>query len=513
MIVVVGNGMAGSRLVWELRNRGGPPITVFGAEESQPYNRVMLSNVLAGRSAPGDIGLTDPGWYAANDVDVRLGVPVTGIDRAARTVTSADGAVTPYDALVLATGSAPVVPGLPGMDAEGVVVFRTLEDCRAILRHAEGARSAVVVGGGLLGLEAARGLAGRGLTVTVVHRPAHLMDRQLDTEAGDVLRRTLGGLGVGTVLGARVAAVREKEAHVSERSEGTSKHSTFGHAAGEGGRVSERSEGTSKHSTFGHAADEGGRVTGVELDDGEILAADLVVLACGIRPETTLAVDAGLPVDRGVLVDDHLRSVADPRVSAIGECAQHEGMVYGLVAPAWEQARVVADVLTGGDATYTGSRLVTRLKAADIDLAAMGETDLGDDEAEVVRFTDPTRGTYKKVVIRDGRLVGAILLGETGTAGFLTQLYDRADPLPADRLHLLFPGLPAAATAADTPVRIPDTATVCQCNNVTKGRIRASWEAGARAVTDIAADTRATTGCGGCRDTVEGILEWLQAQA
>jgi assimilatory nitrate reductase electron transfer subunit len=482
MIVVVGNGMAGSRLVWELRNRGGSPITVFGAEESQPYNRVMLSNVLAGRSAPGDIRLTDPGWYAANDVDVRLGVPVTGIDRAPRTVTSADGDVTPYDALVLATGSTAVVPGLPGLDADGVVVFRTLEDCRAILRHAEGARSAVVVGGGLLGLEAARGLAGRGLAVTVVHRPAHLMDRQLDTEAGDVLRRTLGGLGVATILGARVTAVR---------------------ATGSPAAV---------QSSVGHAAAGPGHVTGVELDDGTTLPADLVVLACGIRPETALAVDAGLPVDRGVLVDDHLRSVGDPDVYAIGECAQHAGTVYGLVAPAWEQARVVADLLTGGDARYTGSRLVTRLKAADIDLAAMGETGLGDDEAEVVRFTDPTRGTYKKIVIRDGRLVGAILLGETGTAGLLTQLYDRADPLPPDRLQLLFGGLPAGTTAADTPVRIPDTATVCQCNNVSKGRIRASWEGGARDVAGIAADTRATTGCGGCRDTVEGIVEWLQDQ-
>jgi assimilatory nitrate reductase electron transfer subunit len=465
-VVVVGNGMAGSRLVWELRNRDRTvPITVFGAEESQPYNRVMLSNVLAGVSGPGDIRLTDPEWYVDNHVDVRLGVPVTGIDRAARTVTSADGRVTPYDALVLATGSAPVVPPLPGLDAEGVVVFRTIDHCRAILRHAEQARSAVVVGGGLLGLEAARGLAGRGLPVTVVHRPGHLMDRQLDPEAGGVLRRVLGDLGVGTVMGARMAAARSA----------------------------------------------GGRVTGVELDDGTVLDADLVVLACGVRPETGLAAAAGLAVGRGVLVDDHLRCVGDPAVHAIGECAQHEGTVYGLVAPAWEQARVLADVLTGGDARYTGSRLVTRLKAAGIELAAMGETGLGDDEAEILRFTDPTRGTYKKVVIRDERLVGAILLGETGTAGLLTQLYDRAAPLPPDRLHLLFHGVDAG-TPVETPVRIPDAATVCQCNDVTKGGIRASWEAGARDVPGVAARTRATTGCGGCRDTVEGILGWLQGQ-
>jgi assimilatory nitrate reductase electron transfer subunit len=465
-VVIVGNGMAGARLVGELRARDRRvPITVFGAEESQPYNRVMLSNVLAGASDPGDIRLTAPGWYADNDVDARLGVPVTGIDRTARTVTSADGRVTPYDTLVLATGSAPVVPPLPGLDAEGVVVFRTIDHCRAILRHAATARSAVVVGGGLLGLEAARGLAGRGLPVTVVHRPGHLMDRQLDPEAGGVLRRVLGDLGIGTCLGARVAAARSADGHV----------------------------------------------TGVELDDGTVLATDLVVLACGVRPETGLASAAGLTVDRGVLVDDRLRSVDDPRVHAVGECAQHQGTVYGLVAPAWEQARVVADVLTGRDARYAGSRLVTRLKAAGIELAAMGETGLDDDAAEIVRFTDPTRGTYKKVVIKDERLVGAILLGETGTAGLLTQLYDRAAALPADRLHLLFHGMDAG-TPVDTPVRIPDAATVCRCNNVTKGRIRASWEAGARDVPGVAAETRATTGCGGCRDTVAGILDWLERQ-
>jgi assimilatory nitrate reductase electron transfer subunit len=465
-VVVIGNGMAGARLVSELRSRDRRlPITVFGAEESQPYNRVMLSNVLAGVSGPGDIRLTDPGWYADNDVDVRLGVPVTGIDRNARTVTSADGAVTPYGTLVLATGSAPVVPPLAGLEAEGVVVFRTIEDCRAILRHAEDARSAVVVGGGLLGLEAARGLAGRGLPVTVVHRPPHLMDRQLDPEAGSVLRRVLGELGVDVLLGARMASARTRD----------------------------------------------GRVTGVELDDGTVVGTDLVVLACGVRPETGLAVAAGLSVDRGVLVDDRLRSIDDPAIHAIGECAQHQGTVYGLVAPAWEQARVLAGVLTGQDIRYSGSRLVTRLKAAGIELAAMGETGLDDDEAEIVRFADPTRGTYKKVVIKDERLVGAILLGETGTAGLLTQLYDRAAPLPADRLQLLFEGLDTAVPA-ETPVRIPDSATICDCNNVSKGRIRACWEDGARDVAAIATETRATTGCGGCRDTVAGILDWLGRQ-
>ncbi|WP_345348864.1 FAD-dependent oxidoreductase [Actinoallomurus liliacearum] len=465
-IVVVGNGMAGSRLVSELRAHDRDlRITVFGAETAQPYNRVLLSNVLAGVTAPGDIGLTDPAWYTANGVDARLGQEIVAVDRERKTVTCDDGTVTGYDTLVLATGSAPVVPPLPGLDAEGVVAFRTLDDCGAIIRLADDAESAVVVGGGLLGLEAARGLAGRGLRVTVVHLGGHLMERQLDAEAGGVLRRTIGDLGVRTLVGARLTGART----------------------------------------------DGGRVTGIELDDGTVLPADLVVLACGIRPRTGLAREAGLTVDRGVVVDDRLRSVDDPDVHAIGECAQHQGTVYGLVAPAWEQARILADLLTGGDARYEGSRQVTRLKAAGIELAAMGETDLGDDEAEVIRFADPARGTYKKVVIRDDRLIGAILVGETTTAGMLTQLYDRAAPVPADRLALLFHGL-NPVTPAETPVRMPDAATVCACNNVSKGRIRACWEAGARDVSGVAAETRATTGCGGCRDTVEGILEWLGTQ-
>jgi assimilatory nitrate reductase electron transfer subunit len=464
-VVVVGNGMAGSRFVSELRNRDRDVrITVLGAEEWQPYNRILLSDVLAGAAGPGDIRLTDPGWYAANDVDARLGAEVTGLDRERRTVTAGDD-VVPYDVLVLATGSRSVVPALPGREAEGVVAFRTIDDCRAILRHTEDARDAVVVGGGLLGLEAARGLAGRGLRVTVLHRGGHLMERQLDTEAGGVLRRVIGGLGVRTLVGSPPVALREK----------------------------------------------GGHVTGVELGDGTVIGAGLVVLACGVRPETGLARAAGLTVDRGVVVDDRLRSVDDPRVHAIGECAQHQGTVYGLVAPAWEQARVLADVLTGGGARYRGSRAVTRLKAAGIELAAMGETGLGDDEAEVVRFADPTRGTYKKLVIRDERLVGAILVGETGTAGLLTQLYDRVAPVPSDRLGLLFPRL-NGATPAETPVRIPDAATICECNHVTKGGIRACWEAGTRDVPGVVRETRATTGCGGCRDTVEGILGWLAAQ-
>ncbi|WP_026416558.1 FAD-dependent oxidoreductase [Actinomadura oligospora] len=475
-IVVVGNGMAGSRLVTGIRARDRDvPVTVFGAEAEQPYNRVLLSNVLAGTANPASIGLVDPAWYEAHDVDARLGVEAVAIDRDRRVVRASDGSETRYGTLVLATGSTAFVPPVPGIRdgvdgglPDGAVAFRTLDDCRAIVAAAEGARTAVVVGGGLLGIEAARGLVGRGLSVTVVHMAGHLMERQLDAGAGRVLARTLRRLGVHSRLDVRVTALNVTD----------------------------------------------GRVHGVALADGS-LDADVVVLACGVRPDVALARAAGLAVEQGVVVDATLTSVTDANVRALGECSQHDGTVYGLVAPAWEQAEVLADLLTGADpsARFTGARQVTRLKATGVDLVAMGETHHGDDDpdVEVVRFTDAGRGTYKKVTIRDDRVVGAILLGETGTAGTLTTLFDRAAPLPSDRLGLLFSGL-ASVAEAGSPVRMPDAATVCQCNNVSKGRICASWQDGARTVEEVVARTRASTGCGGCRDAIEGIVAWLADQ-
>ncbi|RSN04304.1 FAD/NAD(P)-binding oxidoreductase [Nonomuraea sp. WAC 01424] len=454
-LVVVGNGMAGSRLVSEVRARDPQMrVTVFGAEAGRPYNRVLLSDVLAGGSRPEQVRLLDPSWYAEHDVEAVLGTEVVCIDRETRHVLTADGRREPYDLLVLATGSEAVVPPVPG--AGRAVPFRTLADCERIVAAAGRSRGAAVVGGGLLGVEAARGLAGRGLPVTLLHLAGHLMDRQLDAEAGDVLGETLAGLGVTTRTGVSATAVEPG---------------------------------------------------GVRLAGGELVEADLVVLACGVRPVTGLAAAAGLEVRRGVVVDDELRT-DDPSIFAIGECAEHDGTVYGLVAPAWEQAAVAAEVITGGKARYRGSRLVTRLKAKSVELAAMGETQLGEEHAEVVRFSHRARGTYRKLVIRDGRLVGAILLGESDAVGTLTQLFDRGGPVPGDRAGLLFPGL-SAAPVAGSPVLMPDAAEVCRCNSVTKGQIRACWEAGARDVAGVAAATRATTGCGTCRDAVEGIVGWL----
>lgn len=462
-VVVVGNGMAGARLVDEVCRRDpATRVTVFGAEDRPAYNRILLSDVLAGKREHDEIALS----AAPGHVVQRLGTSVTHLDRAGRTVHASDGTATPYDALVLATGSTALVPpvhGIAGADGRllgGVHVFRTLDDCAAITAEAGRARRAVVVGGGLLGLEAARGLLRHGLQVDVVHGAGHLMETQLDAAGGAVLRRAVEALGVGVHLGSFASGVT-------------------------GGRA----------------------VTGVRLADGRHVEGDLVVLACGIRPQVDLARAAGLAVERGVLVDDQLRTV-DPHVFALGECAQHRGSVYGLVAPAWEQAAVLADVLAGRLAAYAGSRLVTRLKAMDLEVAAMGETapEPGDtgDGLEVLTFADPARHVYKKVVVRDGVVTGAVLLGDLSTAGTLTQAFDRASPLPGARLHLLFAGLGGAAPldAAD----LPDDAVVCTCNQVTAGAVRACAHSGGRTVGDVACATRATTGCGTCRGPVERLL-------
>lgn len=473
-VVVVGNGMAGSRLVQELvtgHPDRRPRVTVLDAERDGAYNRVLLSRVLAGQARPDDIMLAGPQWYAEHGVEVRSGVAAVAVDRDARTVLTADGTRIGYDDLVLATGSTAVVPPIPGLRDDrgglcaGAAVFRTLQDCDRLVELAGRSSRAVVLGGGLLGLEAARGLAGRGLPVTVVHDQRQLMDRQLDEPAGAALARTLAALGVAARTSARATAVL--------------------------GDV-----------------DGSGRFAGLVLADGATVPGDLLVVACGVRPDTTLARGCGLAVDAGVLVDDRLTSLSDPAVHAIGECAQHAGQVYGLVAPAWEQARVLAGLLTGAEpqARYRGSRLVTRLKAAGVDLAAMGDTHADDDDAEVLRFADLSRGTYKKLVLRDDRVVGAILLGDIGTVGTVTQLFDRQAPVPGDRLSLLFTGLPAAtgATAAEA-----DAALVCRCNTVTRATIVRCWRDGARDVDALVRATCATTGCGGCRDTVEELATWL----
>ncbi|MEU2059183.1 FAD-dependent oxidoreductase [Streptomyces sp. NPDC013455] len=392
-VVVIGAGLAGVRLARRLGELGVPALLV-GEEEHPPYNRVLLAEVLAGRYAAEVIGLPAP--------DGLLRTRATGIDRAARTVECADGTSIAYDTLVLATGSNPVLPPLRGLFTAdhqfpaGVHAFRTMDDCLGLAGAVRPGVRAVVIGGGLLGVSAARALAVRGAQVVLAQQAERLMERQLDPDASRLVLRHLRELGVEVHTECRVRDVRCV----------------------------------------------GGAVRSVEMADGYALDADLVVLACGVRPRTGLAEQAGLTVRKGVVVDDELRT-CDPHIHAIGDCAQHDGTVYGLAAPALEQAEALAELLAGDTrARYTGTRSLTRLTLtgpdSPFDLAAFGETEPrpGDD---VVRLTDATRGTYRKVVVRDDRLVGGVLVGELGTVGALARAWEGAEPLPDDGplLHLL----------------------------------------------------------------------------
>ncbi|CAM5409273.1 NAD(P)/FAD-dependent oxidoreductase [Streptomyces aurantiogriseus] len=391
-VVVIGAGLAGVRLARRLGELGTPAVLI-GEEEHLPYNRVLLAEVLAGRYAPEVIALPAP----AALVRAR----VTGIDRDRRTVACADGSEIAYDTLVLATGSNPVLPPLRGLFTpdhelpEGVHAFRTMDDCLGLSKAVRPGVRAVVIGGGLLGVSAARALAVRGAQVVLAQQSERLMERQLDPGASRLVLRHLKDLGVEVHTECRVRDVRCV----------------------------------------------GGAVRSVEMADGYALDADLVVLACGVSPRAGLAKNAGLAVHKGVLVDDELRT-SDPHIRAIGDCAQHDGNVYGLAAPALEQADVLAEALTGNaSARYTGTRALTRLTLnghSAFDLAAFGETEArpGDD---VVQLADATRGTYRKVVVRDDRLVGGVLVGELGTVGALARAWEGAEPLPDNGplLHLL----------------------------------------------------------------------------
>lgn len=391
-VVVIGAGLAGVRLARRLGELG-TPVTLIGDEEHRPYNRVLLAEVLAGRYSPDVIALPAPAELTR--------ARVTGIDREARTVECADGSKIAYDRLVLATGSNPVLPPLRGLFTpdhelpQGVHAFRTMDDCLGLSEAVRPGVKAVVIGGGLLGVSAARALAQRGAQVILAQQSERLMERQLDPNASKLVRRHLAELGVEVHTDLRVRDVRCV----------------------------------------------GGAVRSVEMADGYALDADIVVLACGVHPRVGLAQVAGLDVRKGVVVDDELRT-SDPYIHAIGDCAQHDGTVYGLATPALEQADALAELLAGrANARYTGTRSLTRLTLPGqsvFDLAAFGETEPlpGDD---VVQLADATRGTYRKVVVRDDRLVGGVLVGELGTVGALARAWEGAEPLPDDGplLHLL----------------------------------------------------------------------------
>jgi len=469
-LVVVGNGMAGARAVEEILNRGGQrfAITIFGDEPYGNYNRILLSNVLAGSDDTSEIYLNPMAWYADNDVDLRAGVRVVKLDRFAHLVHADDGTTIRYDKLILATGSRSFFPPMDGMWQDnktltrGVFGFRSLDDCELMIAFATGRSKAVVIGGGLLGLEAARGLQNRGLQVDVVHATDTLMNAQLDEHAGAILRRSVENLGIGVHTGKRTTKVLSED----------------------------------------------GALVGIEFSDGSRLGCDMLVVAAGIRPNIGLAQRAGLTVERAIVTDDHMRSIDDDDIYVVGECAQHRGQVYGLVAPLWEQANVLADHITGADpaAVYHGSRTATKLKVAGVDVASMGLKAPERDDDEFVQYSEPKHGVYKTVVVRDDKLVGATLVGDVSKVAFLMQAFDRGLPLPQERISLMFDiGTPEVAVGA---AELSDDAQVCNCNGVNKATIVNCVKAGEKSVSGVMAATRAGKGCGSCKGLVTQIVEW-----
>ncbi|EFL15010.1 FAD-dependent oxidoreductase [Streptomyces sp. C] len=444
-VVVIGGGLAGLRLAARLGP--GAAVTVLGEETHAPYNRVLLAEVLAGRYAPEVTALPAPGRA------LRRGVRAVRIDRADRAVHCDDGSVERYDTLVLATGSNPVLPPLRGLFApdgrelpEGVHAFRTMDDCLALAAAVRPGLRAVVIGGGLLGVSATRALAARGAQVVLAQQAERLMERQLDADASALLRDHLTALGVEIHTECRVRGLTTTEAVAPggplrgasspPRPSSVPRRSAPDPAPQTPTGPKDPAPGTQPGG--GHR-----RVTGVELADGYRLDADVVVLACGVRPRVGLAQAARLEVRKGVVVDGRLRT-SDPRVHAIGDCAEHDGRVYGLAGPALEQADALAAVLRGEDAEYTGTRALTRLTlptagaTGPFDLAAFGDpTPLPGDD--VLRLADATRRTYRKVVLRGDRLVGGVLLGELSTVGALARTWEGDEFLtaPHDPFHLL----------------------------------------------------------------------------
>ncbi len=458
-LAIIGNGMGTCRLLDELVRRDAMTryeISVFGEERGGAYNRILLGRVLAGEH-PDAIVTKTPEWYDAHGIRLIHGTQVKRLDTLRKVVETADGHGRRYDVAILATGSQPLVPPLEGMRGEdgelraGVFVYRTIADCIRMRGYARPGDGAVVVGGGLLGLEAAKGLSDQGLHVTVVQSSKILMNAQLDQIGGSMLARHIERHGIFTRTGRTVESIYGDE-----------------------------------------------RVTGVVLDDGFRLATDMVVLACGVRPRIDTARASDLPVNRGILVNDTLATEV-PGVYAFGECAEHRGRTYGIVTPVWEQAAVLADVLTGAQPQerYRGSKLYTRLKVAGVDVAAMGALEPEHERDEVVQIVEERRDSYRKLILRDGFLVGAMLVGNTAASAALVQHFDRGDRIPEDPLELLCQWRANAPTSERM---------VCNCNKVTEQVLCEAIAAGADSTEALGDLTRAGTGCGSCKGELSQLI-------
>lgn len=463
-LVVIGNGMAGCRAVEELLARAPDAydIIIFGAEPEVNYNRIMLSPVLAGETTFDEIIINGRDWYDENGIELRAGEEVIAIDPAGRQVLTDKGERKDYDRLLIATGSTPFIIPVPGATLDGVIAFRDIADVRSMTAVAGNGGQAVVIGGGLLGLEAANGLRTNGMDVTVIHLTDTLMERQLDEAAGFLLRRELESRGIDVLTGASTEEILGEEA-----------------------------------------------VEGVKLKDGRVVPAGLVVMAAGIRPNISLAQKAGLECNRGILVDDFMQT-SDPYIMAVGECVEHRGQVYGLVAPIWDMCRAAADTLAavGGDG-YGGSVTSTKLKVTGVDVFSAGDFAPGEDRDDIV-YRDAARGIYKRIVVSDDRIIGAVLYGDTQDGNWYFQLLKDAEDISESRETLIFgPAFAGGATADPSAAvaALADTSEICGCNGICKGEIvGAIHDKGLSSLSEVRAHTKASASCGSCTGLVEQLL-------
>ncbi|HZT55887.1 MAG TPA: nitrite reductase large subunit NirB [Burkholderiaceae bacterium] len=466
-LVMIGNGMAGVRTLEELLKMAPElyDITVFGAEPHPNYNRILLSPVLAGEQTLDEIVLNPISWYAENGITLHLGKKVVDVDRRRRIVKAEDGTEAEYDRLLICTGSNPFILPVPGKELDGVIAYRDIHDTNTMIEAATKYKHAVVIGGGLLGLEAANGLMLRGMQVTVVHVMPWLMERQLDDVSGKLLQKSLEDRGLKFLIGAQTQAL---------------------------------------------IGDKDGRVMAVQFKDGTEIPADLVVMAAGIRPNTTLAEKIGLHCNRGIVVDDTMQTITDPRIYSVGECAAHRGIAYGLVAPLFEQGKVCATHLAHfGIGLYQGSLTSTKLKVTGIDLFSAGNF-MGGDGCEEIVMSDPYGGVYKKLVIKDDKLIGACMYGDTVDGSWYFKLLREGRKVADIRDKLMF----GESNIGDTgheghskAAAMNDADEVCGCNGVTKGAIcKAIKEKGLFTLEEVKKHTKASASCGSCTGLVEQLL-------
>ena len=463
-LVLIGNGMAGVRTLEELLKIDPDKyaVTVFGAEPYGNYNRILLSPVLAGEKTINDIMLNDEQWYADNGITLYKGKQIIDIDRRGRKVFASDGTTADYDRLIIATGSNPFIIPVPGHDLPGVVSFRDIQDVDTMMTASKQFKNAVVIGGGLLGLEAANGLMQQGMDVTVVHLQTTLMERQLDAEAGRMLQKSLEDRGMKFRISANTEAILGSD-----------------------------------------------KVSAVRFQDGSEIPADIVVMAVGIRPNIELAKKVGIYCERGIVVDDTMLTY-DPRIYAVGECVQHRGQAYGLVAPLFEQARVCANHLAQlGYSRYLGSVTSTKLKLTSIDLFSAGDF-VGDDTTENIIMKDAARGVYKKIVLKDNKIQGAVLYGDTVDGAWYFQLLRDYTDISDFRDHLMFGQSHLGDSGhggQNAAAAMSDNMEVCGCNGVCKGDIvNAITKKGLFTLDEVRAHTKASSSCGSCTGLVEQIL-------